>query len=166
MDPTTALGEEEQDQPTQQDSHLPQHIPQCCQRTKTPSREPTGEAHRKPVRKAKVKWPKASVKQEWRSFDQNLYTVLQNSIRGCVTAKLNIFGDIVYEEGNGRFGELRQRKIPVNRVEDEKGKSCNWYRNVALSGRHGGRLWTTRKKAWRTCGVRLELDSQTWGGRR
>lgn len=47
-----------------------------------------------------------------RSFDQNLYTVLQNSIRGSVTAKLNIFGDIIYEEGKGRFGELIQRKIP------------------------------------------------------
>lgn len=113
MDPTSASGEKQQHQPSQQESHQPSQIPQCEQRTKTPSREPTGETARKPVRKAKVKWPKASDIEEWRSFDQSLHTVLQNLIRGSITAKLNIFGDIIHEEGKVIFGELPQRKAPL-----------------------------------------------------
>lgn len=104
MDPTNASGEEKQDQPTQLDSHHLPQIPQCDKKNKTSSREATGDTPRKPVWKAKFNWPKASDKQEWRSFDQSLHTVLQNSIRGSITAKLNIFGDIVYEEGKGRLG--------------------------------------------------------------
>ncbi len=158
LDPTNAHGEEEQDQPTQQNSHLLHHIPQCDQWSKTPSTEPTGEAHRKPVRKAKVKWPKASDKQEWRSFDQNLYTVLQNAIRSSATAKLNIFGDIIYEEGIGRFGELIQRKILPK-------QSGRWEREILQLVKERRLV----RKAWRKAmdheSIRARLTNLRWAER-
>ncbi len=89
------------------------------------------------IRKVKVKWPKASDKLEWRSFDQS-YTVLQNSLRGSTTGKLNIFGDVVYEEGKERFGELQQRKTPPK-------QSGRWEREILQLVKERRLL----RKAWR-----------------
>lgn len=47
---------------------------------------------------------------EWKSFDESLHTILQHALKGNTIAKMNIFGDIIYEEGKARFGELQQRK--------------------------------------------------------
>lgn len=73
-----------------------------------------------------------------RSFDQSLHTVLQNSITCSITVKLNIFGDIVYEEGKGRFGELLQRKTPLK-------QSGRWEREILLLVKECHLL----QKAWR-----------------
>lgn len=70
----------------------------------------TDDTLRKSIWKGKVKWPKANDKQEWRSFDQSLHTVLHNLIKGSTTAKLNIFEDVVYKKGKERFGEPPKRK--------------------------------------------------------
>lgn len=46
-----------------------QHSPQR-EHHKTPSREPTRGTPEKPVRKSKVKWPKASDKDAWRNYEE------------------------------------------------------------------------------------------------
>lgn len=92
-----------------EDTHHQPQIQQSEHRD-TASDDPRRATATKPCRKAKVKWPKASEKDEWRSFDESLHTILQNALKGNTIAKLNIFGDIIYEEGKARFGELQQRK--------------------------------------------------------
>lgn len=44
-------------------------------------RESTTEIPEKPDRKPKVKWPKASDKEAWGSFDESLYTTLEQPKR-------------------------------------------------------------------------------------
>lgn len=111
-DPIIAAGVREADQPSQQEVHQlqcnTQHIP-----SETPRTEPTRAALEKPIRKVKVKWPKANDKDAWRSFDQTLCTTLQGTLRGSITSKLNILGHLIYEEGKEQFGEMPQsRAIP------------------------------------------------------
>jgi len=53
---------------------------------------------------------KASEKDECWILDESLHTSLQNALKGNTIAKLNIFGDFIYEEAKRGFGELQQRK--------------------------------------------------------
>lgn len=92
----------------QQQEHSPQHELHFEPTSSEPTRETT--PREKPTRQAKVRWPKASNKEEWRSFDQSLHLILQNSLAGSTTTKLNLFGNIVYGEGKERFGEMSQKK--------------------------------------------------------
>lgn len=105
-DPTIAAGEKEQDQ---QQPHL--HDLQQEQQSRMSGRESTTEIPEKPDRKPKVKWPKASDKEAWGSFDESLYTTLQSSLRGSIMAKPNSFGHIINEEGRERFGHIPQRRV-------------------------------------------------------
>lgn len=66
----------------------------------------------------KVKWPKVNDKQAWRSLDQDLYTIPGKSLRGSAATKVNLFGNIIYEEAKKRFGVIAQRK----NISKEPGK--------------------------------------------
>ncbi|KAF4105507.1 hypothetical protein G5714_013169 [Onychostoma macrolepis] len=58
-----------------------------------------------PLRRNKIKWPKANEAEEWRKLDEHLSRLLQKALRGSVVAKLNLFGEILYEECSNRYGE-------------------------------------------------------------
>lgn len=109
--PTIAAGGDKEDQPSKQELHQQQHCPQCEQHSETPSRQPRSETTEKPIQRSKVKWPKTSDKDAWRSFKDSLYVTLQNTLRGSITSKLNVFGHIICEEGKERFGEMPQKRI-------------------------------------------------------
>ncbi|KAJ8375377.1 hypothetical protein SKAU_G00059570 [Synaphobranchus kaupii] len=82
------------------------------QQKHNPLHEPTRGAtpKEKPIHKAKVRGPKASDKEAWRCFEQSVHPILQNLLAGSTTVKLNLFGNIIYEEGKERFGEMHQKK--------------------------------------------------------
>ncbi len=91
-------------------------LPQEAHQTKKPTREPATGSVEKPVRKPKIKWPKASDKDGWSSFDDTLHAVLQGTLKGNTTSKLNIIGHIIYEEGKGRFGGMPRKNTTPRRM--------------------------------------------------
>ncbi len=66
-----------------------------------------------PLRRNKIKWPKANEVEEWRKLDEHLSGLLQKTLRGSVVAKLNLFGEILYEECRNRYGEVTIREAVV-----------------------------------------------------
>lgn len=101
----------------QEQEHTPQHEHDIEPTSSEPTREVTPKEN--PIRQAKVRWPKASDKEAWSSFDQSLHLILQNSLAGSITNKTNLFGNIVYGEG-------KRRRKPPSRREDERWKSLIW----------------------------------------
>ena len=91
-------------------------IPTTSHRT-----EPKAET-KKPARRNKLKWPKANEAEAWRTLDTDLIKVLQERLHGGVEAKLNLFGDIIYQTCKDRFGEIisKQRTAPRERGRREK----------------------------------------------
>lgn len=51
--------------------------------------------------------------EEWRRLDEHLSELPQKALRGPVEAKMNLFGEILYEECSGRFGEVVSRKAGI-----------------------------------------------------
>lgn len=98
----------EEHQSSQQISPQQQNIPQ--QEIHTTSTEPLSRPSENYGQKLKVKWPKASAREEWRNFDNSLCTILQNSLRGNITSKLNILGHVIHEEGRNRFGDKQTKQ--------------------------------------------------------
>ncbi len=66
-----------------------------------------------PLRRNKIKWPKANEAEEWRKLDEHLSGLLQKALRGSVVAKLNMFGEILYEECSNRYGEVTIREALI-----------------------------------------------------
>ncbi len=66
-----------------------------------------------PLRRNKIKWPKANEADEWRKLDEHLSGLLQKALRGSVVAKLNLFGEILYEECRNRYGEVTIREAVI-----------------------------------------------------
>ncbi len=66
-----------------------------------------------PLRRNKIKWPKANEAKEWRKLDEYLSRLLQKALRGSVLAKLNLFGEIQYEVCRNRYGEETIREAVV-----------------------------------------------------
>ncbi len=66
-----------------------------------------------PLRRNKIKWPKANEAEEWRKLDEYLSRLLQKALRGSVLAKLNLFGEIQYEVCRNRYGEETIREAVV-----------------------------------------------------
>ncbi|KAJ8361990.1 hypothetical protein AAFF_G00407370 [Aldrovandia affinis] len=81
-----------------------------------PTRDPRTESSqrtrslKKPLRRNKIKWPKANESEEWRKLDEHLSGLLQTALRGSVETKLNLFGEILYEECSNRYGEVTVRE--------------------------------------------------------
>lgn len=91
-------------------------IPTTSHRT-----EPQAEA-KKAARRNKLKWPKANEAEAWRTLDTDLIKILEERLHGGVEAKLNLFGDIIYQTCKDRFGEVfsKQRTAPRERGRREK----------------------------------------------
>lgn len=89
-------------------------------------RESTTEIPEKPDRKPKVKWPKASDKEAWGSFDECLYTTLQSSLRGSIMAKPNSFGHIINEEGGKDLDIFLRGGLFLGRAVDGRDKSSSF----------------------------------------
>ena len=61
-----------------------------------------------PRRRNTIKWPKYIETEEWRKLDEHLSGLLQvqSVLCGSVETKPNVFGEILYEEFNNRYGEV------------------------------------------------------------
>lgn len=120
----------EQLQPTPQAEHQAgkptRGLPRKERQTKKPSREPAVGSAEKLVQKPKIRWPKASNKDGWISFDGTLHTVLRGTLKGNKTSKLNIIGHIIYEEGSGRFGGMHRKNTTPGKWGDGKERSPSW----------------------------------------
>lgn len=82
-DSNIADGQGEEEHLSQQQAHSQQLVPTPLNEhhEETPSSEPTTQARgKRPIRRPKVKWPKASDKEAWRSLDQDLHTILGKSL--------------------------------------------------------------------------------------
>ncbi len=66
-----------------------------------------------PFRRNKIKWPKANEAEERRKLFEHLSGLLQKALRGSVVDKLNLFGEILYEECRNRYGEVTIREAVV-----------------------------------------------------
>ncbi len=131
----------EEEQPYQQEAHSQQPVLtlESERHQETPSNETTEEGRgHSPVRRPKFMWPRTNEKEAWRKFDQNLHAILGKSLRGSVTAKLNLFGSVIYAEGKEQFGEVVRKKITAR----EPGR---WEREILRLVKER-RLLT---KAWR-----------------
>ena len=102
---------EEPHQPSLQEEQQQEHAPMPGMHLEPASSQPTSNPPREnPTRQAKVRWPKNIDKEAWRCFDQNLHLTLQYSLKGSTTSKLNLLGNIIYEEGKQSFGEMPKKK--------------------------------------------------------
>ena len=108
---------------------------------------------REPGRKSIIKWPKASEVKTWQKLDTDLSQVLEHSLHGKVDRKLNLLGDILYEECKARFGSLtkKQHNLPPRKgrreaeidalVQDRRQLSRRW-RKASEEEREGLKvLW-------------------------
>ena len=95
---------------------LQHQIPTTSHRT-----EPQAET-KKATRRNKLKWPKANEAEAWYTLDTDLIKILEERLHGGVEAKLNLFGDIIYQTCKDRFGEVtsKQRTTPKERGRREK----------------------------------------------
>lgn len=57
-----------------------------------------------PSRRGKLKWPKSSETEAWRTLDTDLTKTLEGSLREGVKSKLNQIGEILYQACKIRFG--------------------------------------------------------------
>ena len=70
-------------------------------------------------------------------MDEHLSELLQRTLRGRVEDKLNLFGEILYEECSGRFGEVTIRKA----VERTKGRREKEIDDLVASRRQLRKQW-------------------------
>lgn len=82
--------------------------------TKSHRTEQKAEA-KEPTRRGKLKWPKASETEAWRTLDTDLFKRLEGSLRGGVESKLNQIGDILYQACKNRFGEVTYNQRTAQR---------------------------------------------------
>lgn len=63
--------------------------------------------------KNRIKWPKSKEAEEWRKLDEHLSEPLQRTLCGPVEAKLNLFGEILYEGCSGRYRKVTIKKAVI-----------------------------------------------------
>lgn len=78
--------------------------------TSPPQVPPTKPTAKQPGRREKIKWPKACDRVAWQKLDADLSQLLELALRGSVKNKINIFGEIIFEECRERFGEVRRKE--------------------------------------------------------
>ncbi|KAJ8334018.1 hypothetical protein SKAU_G00413370 [Synaphobranchus kaupii] len=114
------------------------------------SSKPTRGATPKEKPIHKVRWPKASDKEAWRCFEQSEHPILQNLSAGSTTAKLNLFGNIIYEEA--KLANLRRaERIRKRRGRKEKARASFFrdpfkYARGLLEETKSGKLETTAEE--------------------
>lgn len=69
-----------------------------------------------PTRRSKLKWPKANEAEAWQTLDTELSKTLEEKLHGCAKEKLNLFGDILYQSCQERFGEVAPKQQQMRRV--------------------------------------------------
>ncbi|KAJ8399573.1 hypothetical protein AAFF_G00409840 [Aldrovandia affinis] len=91
-----------------------------------PSTEPNQRVERRePGRRNKIKLPKANEAEVWRKLNTDLSKVLQGSLRGSVEAKLNLLGEILYQDCKDRFGEMTIKQTTAPRGKGRREKKIN-----------------------------------------
>ena len=105
---------EERKEGEERDGDEPQEVNPVAP-PRDPRPEPSQRARnlKNPLRRNKIKWPRANEAEEWRKLDEHLSGLLQNALRGSVVAKLNLFGEILYEECSNRYGEVTIRETVI-----------------------------------------------------
>lgn len=70
--------------------------------------------------------PKTSEASVWQNLDLDLSEVLQRSLQGSLESRLNLFGDILYQECKDRFGTFNNKKsaVPRQRERDQAAGSA------------------------------------------
>lgn len=83
IDFTIADGQREVEQPHQQQAQGQQQalsLERECHAETSSSSNPARHTRERPSRQAKVKWPKSIQKAIWESFNQELHTILENTL--------------------------------------------------------------------------------------
>ncbi|KAJ8394721.1 hypothetical protein AAFF_G00043210 [Aldrovandia affinis] len=91
-----------------------------------PSTEPNQRVERRePGRRNKIKLPKANEAEAWRKLDTDSSKVLQQSLHGSMEAKLNLLGEILYQECKDRFGTITTKQITAPRGKGRREKEID-----------------------------------------
>lgn len=121
-----------------------------------PEVHPT-EPVKQPGRRTKIKWPKANDRAEWQRLDSNLSLLVELSVHGGVESKLNIFGEIIFEECRERLGEVIRRERTAPRkgrrekdieqlVRDRRQLRQNWRKAAQDAKEALKELWDTLRQ--------------------
>ncbi|CAK6970580.1 olfactory receptor 6N2-like protein [Scomber scombrus] len=86
--------------------------------------EPKTET-KKQARRNKLKWPKSKEAEVWHTLDADLIKILEESLHGGVESKLNLFGDILYQNCKDRFGEVTSKHRTAIREKGRREKAID-----------------------------------------
>lgn len=118
-----------------------------------------------PLRRNKIKWPKANETEEWKKLDEHLSKLLQNILRGSVESKLNRLGEILYEECSNRYGEVTIREAAPR----SKGRREKEIDELVAGRRQLRKRWKKseefEKEGLKVLRVGKESPCQPYGGR-
>ena len=134
----TEVEQEERREEEGRDADEPQEV-----NPEAPPSDPRTESSQRtrnlknPLRRNKIKWPKANEAEEWRKLDEHLSGLLQNALHGSVVAKLNLLGEILYEECSNRYGEVTIREAAIR----AKGRREKEIDEVVASRRQLRKRW-------------------------
>lgn len=101
-------------------------------------KKPRSTEEKAPPRRSKIKWPKTSEAAVWKKLDSDLSEVLQRSLSGSVESRLNLFGDILYQECKDRFGALTSMKSSMPR---QKGRREREIKQLVQQRRQLRKCW-------------------------
>lgn len=97
-----------------------------------------GIQRKNPEMRIKIKWPRANMQEVWCRLDEDLSGVLQHSLQGTVERKLNMMGNIIYEECRERFGEHTTKQTTAPR---QKGRRERHIKLLISDRRHLRKRW-------------------------
>lgn len=100
--------------------------------------EPRNTEEPAPARRNKIKWPKTSEAVAWRKLDSDLSEILERSVQGSLESRLNLLGDILYQECKDRFGVITIKKSTVPR---QKGRREREIEQLVLRRRQLRKGW-------------------------
>lgn len=121
------------------------HISPSNTQRKQPEEHPQEKQKKKRLQKTRVMWSKANDKRTWRSFETGIVPILQNSLK----RQYHIEGQALRVQhiwGGGKKVWRNEWMLGWSRMGEVSIKSINWWRNVALCKRSGGKLKKRRRK--------------------
>ena len=80
----------------------------------TPERAATNDD-----RKERISWPTSTQMIVWQAFEEEVDTVLENTLAGTVDRKLAVMATIMYSMGKSRFG-VQEKKEPRTKPADNR----------------------------------------------
>ena len=90
------------------------------------------------TRRNKLKWPKANEAEAWKSLDKDLSKSLEAKLHGSAEEKLNLFGEVIYQSCQVRFGEVAPKQ---RQVGSEKGRREQEINLLVKQRRQLRKLW-------------------------